>query len=492
MNVMKRVIPILFTGLMLCSTSCENFLSEEPLSAISSENFYKTPADAQAGVNAVYSVMPGYYGSNGWYFGDVSTEVASRGELTGGLDVMDYTAADPVFRDFWTVMYRGINYANVAIRLVPGIQMDETLRNRYVAECRFLRALFYFELVRGFGAVPKITEPSFDNSNNQLPRSAPEEIYQVIVDDLKAAESVLPATYASADIGRATKGAAQALLAKVYLTTGDWTNARAKAQEVMQSGTYSLFPDFRNVFRIQNKNGREHIFSVQYKSGNSRGGGSAFTSQFASRNPNILLNGAIAGTAIAAERGFYNAVPDHYRKRIAMADSFPNKYYPEITAKGKAQAGPASMKYWDPAFGLSQGGDANWMVLRYADVLLIFAEAENELNGPTSAAYGAINQVRARARDENANGVAEAEELALLPDLSDLSKESFRQAVWDERRMELCFEGHHRWDLLRTGRFINALNASGRSAETKHLLFPIPHLEILANPALNQNPGYGQ
>ncbi len=485
---MKRITVIAGLSTLLMAAACENFLQEQPLSAISSENFYKTAADAQAGVNAVYAVLSGNYGSTAWYFGDVATEVANRGELSGGLDVMDYSAADPVFREFWSLNYRGINYANLALQQIPLISMDETLRNRYVAEVRFLRALFYFDLVRAFGEVPLLTTPTLDDANNRLPRAPVDAVYALIVEDLAAAENILPATYPASDAGRAARGAAQAMLAKVYLTRGEWKNARDKAEAVITTAGYSLFPDMKDVFKVQNKNGREHIFSVQFKSGNSRGGGSAFTSQFASRNPNILLNGAIAGTSIAAERAFYNAVPDHYRKRITLVDSFPSSYYPEITAKGKAQAGPACMKYWDPAFGLSQGGDANWMLIRYAEVLLLFAEAENELNGPTAAAFDAVNQIRHRAR--NGNNAAAADETALLPDLSGLTQEELRQAIWEERRMELCFEGHHRWDLLRTGRFVEVMKAGGRNAEDRHTLFPIPLLEIQANPALTQNPGY--
>src|SRR5690606_30369905 len=278
--------------------------------------------------------------------------------------------------------------------------------------------------------------------------------------------------------------------AKVYLTQGDWQNARDAAQTVISSESYSLFENFADVFKLANENGKEHLFSVQFTSGNERGGGSSLTSSFASRNPNILLNGAIAGTAIATERPFYDAVPDHYRKRISMVAEFPSPYFPEITATGTAQAGPAPMKYWDPTFGQQVGGDANWIVLRYADVLLMFAEAENELSGPTVAAYDAVNAVRKRARDENGNGIDEAEELAELPILEGLSKEAFREAVWEERRMELCFEGHHRWDLLRTGRFVEVMTASGRNAEAKHELFPIPLLELQANPALTPNTGY--
>ncbi len=489
---MKKIITIICLAVVFTNSACENFLDEKPLSAISSQDFYITSEDAKAGVNAIYSVLASTYGSNGWYFGDVSTEIANRGELTGGLDVMDYTAADPVFRGFWSENYRGINYANLAISRIGDISMEEGLRNRYIAEAHFLRGLFYFDLVRAFGSVPLIVEPTVDDSNNRLPRTDTESVYDLIISDLSMAEATLPLTYSSSDIGRATKGAAQSLLAKVYLTKGDWQKARDKAQEVISSAKYSLFANMKDVFNVKNKNGKEHIFSVQFKSGNNRGGGSSFTSQFASRNPNILLNGAISGTSIATEPGFYDATPNHYRKRIMMVDSFPSKYYPEITAKGKAQAGPAPMKYWDATYGSAQGGDANWIILRYADILLIFAEAENELNGPSEPVYEKLNLIRKRARDENADGVNDATEVSELPDLANLTKEALREAIWKEREMELCFEGHHRWDLLRTGKFVEKLKASGRNADSKHVLFPIPLLEIQANPLLTQNEGYSQ
>jgi hypothetical protein len=149
------------------------------------------------------------------------------------------------------------------------------------------------------------------------------------------------------------------------------------------------------------------------------------------------------------------------------------------------------MKYWDPKYMTNVGGDdANWMVLRYADVLLIFAEAENEISGPTVTAYDIVNKIRKRARDENVNNIDEPSEKAELPDLAGLSKEDFRLAIWKERAMELCFEGHHRWDLVRAKMFVQVLNASGRNVKEANNLFPIPDLEIAANPNLTQNPGY--
>lgn len=221
--------------------------------------------------------------------------------------------------------------------------------------------------------------------------------------------------------------------------------------------------------------------------------GSSLTNQFASRNVEINLFGNPSGAGVATEKLWYNSIPDHYRKRLTLVEEFPVKFYPEIKAVGVAQAGPCCMKYWDPLYSSRIGGDdANWMVLRYADVLLMFAEAENEINGPTIEAYSVINQIRKRARDENQNNLDEPEEIAELPDLAGLTKDEFRQAVWKEREMELCFEGHHRWDLIRQGRFVETLNASNipSNVTEKNRLFPIPYLEILSNSNLEQNPGY--
>lgn len=474
--------------------SCKDFLSEAPRSTVSSGSFWKTATDANVGISAVYSNIRGYYNNNVWYYGDISTEIASNGEASSTLNSGEYTAADATFRDHWTLMYRTINYANDAIKNIPGISMDATLRDRYVAEAKFLRALSYFELVKAFGGVPKITEPTSDPTNNALPRATADEIYSLILGDLKVCETVLPSTYASADIGRATSGAAKTLMAKAYLQKGDFTNTLAKTKEIMQSGTYVLLPNFKDVLDVTKKNGKEHIFSIQFKAGFATETlGSNISYTFACRNPetNPNGNGKASGSGVAAELQWYNSIPDHFRKRYSMVKSYPTPYYPIIKAVGPALAGPTCMKFWDPKYTTNVGGDdANWMVFRYADVLLMFAEADNEINGPTSAAYDAVNQIRKRARDENSNNVDEPSEVAELPNLVGLSKEDFRIAVWKERDMELCFEGHHRWDLVRTKRFVQVLTASGRNVKDANNLFPIPGLEIAANPNLTQNPGY--
>ena len=492
---MKKICNYIILLSFLFLASCEGFLTETPRSSIGGQNFFKTATDADVSVSAIYSSIKGYYNSNIYYYGDISTEIANNGETSASLDNGEYTAADPTFRSLWTLMYRTINYANVSIKNIPDVEMDNNLKNRYVAEARFLRALAYFELVRAFGGVPKITEPTLNESNNNLPRATADEIYDQIFDDLKYCENILPATYNSSNIGRATSGAAKALMAKAYLQKGDFSNTLTKTKEIIASGIYELLPHLKDVFNVTKENGKEHIFSIQFMGGSTESLGSSISRTFASRNVEINPNGNAepSYSGVATESLWYNSIPDHYRKRLTIVAEFPSPYYPVITATGIAQAGPCCMKYWDPLYTTRIGGDdANWMVIRYADVLLMFAEAENEMNGPTASAYEAINKIRKRARDEDQDNVDDPDEIAELPDLEGLSKDEFRQAVWKEREMELCFEGHHRWDLIRTGRFVEVLNASGIASPVSETnkLFPIPHLEILANPNLEQNPGY--
>ncbi len=487
----KYYLIVLLSIMML--VSCDDFLTETPRSSVGGENFFKTVSDANASISAIYSSIKGHYTFNAWYYGDISTEIANNGETSASLDNGEYTAADPTFRGFWTQMYTTINYANVAIKNIPNVSMDDNLKNRYIGEARFLRALAYFELVRAFGGVPKITEPTTDVTNNYLPRASSEDIYNLIFEDLQFCETVLPISYNSSNVGRATSGAVKALMAKACLQKRDFSNTLAKTKEIIALDVYELLPNLKDVFTINKKNGKEHIFSIQFKGGTTENLGSNISRSFASRNIEINPFGNPSGSAIAAERLWYNSMPGHFRKRLTIVEKFPSPYYPEIKAVGVTQAGPCCMKFWDPLYTSRIGGDdANWMVLRYADILLMFAEAENEVNGPTSAAYNAINKIRKRARDENQNNLDEPEEIAELPDLAGLSKDEFRQAVWKEREMELCFEGHHRWDLIRQSRFVEVVNASNIPSKIteKNKLFPIPDLEILANPNLEQNPGY--
>jgi hypothetical protein len=491
---MKKINQICtLAGVCLSLLSCSEFLTENPYSSISSENFYKTSDDAFAGLNAVYASFRGYYGYDVYYQGDISADLATNGEVSGGINELDINSTQ--FQGTWGQLYSTINYANTVLANVPSINMDENLKNRYLAEAKFLRAMTYFILVQSFGDVPLITVPTTNEENNYLSRTDQNAVYSFIIQDMLETIDFLPMSYSSNDIGRVSKGAAQSLLAKVYLTHKDYQQARDLAKAVMQSGTYALCSNLKDVFDIAKENGKEHIFSIQFDSDTKVV--SSYTSSFASRNPIIILGGIgqQAGSAVAAERNFYENYPEHYRKQVILLDSIPDPFWPKIipangSGKGKLLAGPCCMKYYDSNLKAISQGDANWMVIRYAEVLLIFAEAENEVNGPTDDAYKAANDVRKRARDSNGDGIDDPSDAAKLPDLSGLSKDDFRKAVWRERELELCFEGHQRWDLLRQGRFMEAMTANGKNPQEKHLLFPIPLLEIQANPNLTQNPGY--
>lgn len=479
--------------LIFFNYSCSDFLEEAPFSSINSANFYNTKDDASAGLNAVYSGFRSYYNSSIYQHGDVSADLASSGEGTGGINELDINPTQ--FQGTWGSLYTTINFANTLINNIASIEMDDDLKTRYIAEAKVLRAMTYFILVQSFGDVPLITTPTTDEENNFLPRTDKEQVYSFIIGEMTESIGNLPIEYPPSDIGRVTKGAVQSLLARIYLFRKDFPAARDMALTVMDSEIYGLETNLKDLYDVDRENGEEHIFSIQYSAGTRVP--STFTQNYASRNP-VIITGGIgqqAGASIAAERDFYESFPDHYRKKVILLDSIPDPFWPQIipengTGTGKLQVGPSCMKFYDPNLEAISDGDANWPVIRYAEVVLIFAEAENEVNGPTVEAYNAINSIRKRARDSNGDGIDDPNDLLELPDLQDLSKDEFRVAVWRERELELCFEGHQRWDLLRQDRFIQAMTDNGKNVEEKHKLFPIPMLEIAANPNLTQNPGY--
>ncbi|MGX5855031.1 RagB/SusD family nutrient uptake outer membrane protein [Dyadobacter jiangsuensis] len=476
---MKAKKLLILVTVLLFSVSCEDNLQEEPLSFLEESNSFKTSADATAALNAVYDRLKGIYGMTMIDLADLNgDECEVREENGGGSEIHKnlYNSGTRLFDVFYTNSYALIDRANRVIANVPGIPMDTKLRDQIVGEAKFMRALAYFNLVQAFGDVPLLTTVSNDVVNVEVPRDPADKVYAQIITDLLEAEKVLPLKYTAAtEQGRATSGAAKGILAKVYLTRRQWVEATAKAKEVIDSDVYKLVPDFRDVYVPEKENGSEHIFSVQFSCVLPQYG-SAMAENFA-----IYFSYPINLTG-----GSYQVVPAYaqsfsegdYRKTVTVIEE-------KTIANGsvvKSRTGPHMDKYWDPlACGAGRARN-NFIVIRYADVLLMYAEAINELGGPTADAYAAINQVRARARNGAQQGV--------LPDLKDLSQAQFRDAVFRERGLELSFEGHRRWDLLRTGRYVAQMQKLGITANEKHLLYPIPVQEIDVNPSLKQNPGY--
>lgn len=457
----------------------KSFLDLEPVSQVSTGNFYKTEKDIEQAVSGAYDAMQstGEYGRNFVYFMEVVSDnsktesITNSGGIYGDFDLFRVAPSNAVLDQTWKACYAGIQRCNIILNRIDAVSMDEATRAMRKGEVEFIRALTYFNLVRIWGDIPLVTEElsnPFDAFNHK--REPVAKVYDQIISDLKDAAGKLPLVWSgNTNAGRASKGAAQALLGKVYLTLKNYSEAANILSAVVNSGTYSLLPVFGDVFKTTNKNNKESVFEVQFLKG-GLGEGSIFANLFAPAGNNTLTGGIGSGSGDNVPTknliSFFNSGPDP--RRTATLDSLSDKR-------------PYTKKYIDVPF---QANDAsnNFIVLRYADVLLMYAEALNEMGyNPAGNAFTSLNTVRTRAG-------AGTYTAASLPD-----QDAFRQAIDKERRLELAFENHRWFDLLRTGKTITVLNASGGgfTMQPHQLIFPIPQSQVDANPGvIIQNPGY--
>lgn len=466
---------------------CQKFLEEEPETFISPNAYYRNAEDAISAINAVYAILPRFYqgiayGESVFFTLEMPSDQADSGTGVSVVDQdrLDAYIYDPAIRHlrlWWQYSYQGINAANSVLYYVSDIEMNENAKNRILSEAYYLRAYFYFDLVRLFGDVPLSIDPTLNVGNVNVAREDMGLIYDQIIEDLKNAENHLPlANSMDAETGRATKGAASTLLAKVYLTLERWEDAANKAEEVVNSGAYQLFEDYADAFNVENKNGKEHIFSIQFERTIIS---SNFHAWFLPRYRGIQANTEEFG-AILPNIEFYNTYGDEdYRKTVNFYTS-----YPAADGSGTVEFEPHIFKYFDPSVDLVGGSSMNYPKIRFAETLLILAEAENELNGPTSKALGAINSVRERAKLPNLEN-----SVGYLP-----TKEFFRNSVLRERSWELAYEGKRYFDMLRTNTSIDG-ELIGYDSGTGifkpfNVLFPIPQREIDNNTELVQNNGY--
>ena len=495
-NEMKKQasVKILLTVIAIYGTftSCKK-LNEDPDSIIVSSQFYKTQSDAVSAVNAVYSTLNSDPAADFPLYGrqlNLLVENGSDNQIYSpsntnpdvrALGTATYIPSNSRVQKVWQQLYYGINRANIAIDNVPTVQFDTTLRARLTRESKFIRGLLYFNLVRLYGDVPLILHnASSINVNNLLVgRSKTDDVYAQIIADLKDATN-LPKSYSGADKGRATSGAAHALLAKVYVTRQDWTDALTELNTVINGGYgYALFPNFRDVFQKPTKNGIEHIFSVQFETNLGELNSTQFLSEeFNSFNTGVFpidipadssVSQLFAANDTRKAVTFYNSV---YNAATGQTVVYKNAYTPYFNKFVDYSLSPLTTQ--------AQSG-INYPVIRYADVLLLYAEVQNEINGtPTADAYAAINQVRNRANVAN-----------LTPGLN---QTDFRDSVFLERRKEFIQEGQRWFDLVRQGgtALVDALHKypAKSAASSKNTLFPIPLVEIQLNPKLTQNPGY--
>ncbi|MBD1387049.1 RagB/SusD family nutrient uptake outer membrane protein [Mucilaginibacter rigui] len=476
-----------------CSlTACKKFLMEDPKNLVTETNYYKTSGDAISAVNSIYGYLnststgttAGVYHSSFWVAAGLASDELSNNQLASPnfdqLATFTYGPQNSTLQDIWSTHYKAITIANIAIARIPAIAMDETLKQRLLNEAHFLRGLLYFDLVRMFGSVPLVI---VENDVLKPSAASVDAIYTQVLTDLTAAEN-LPASYTAGNgLGRATSGAAKAILAKVYLTRKDWAKCAAKAKEVINSNQYSLWDDYADVFKLSSRNGKEAIFSVGF----GDGGGSISFWEVGQFNVRLLPSDlSVEGVQNAQGWQFptlplYNSYDqDDRRRSTTFITEIHNTNGTTKTIR------PYIQKYWDRVAEPAGNGSANdYPVIRYADVLLMYAEASNEL-GNSADAYKYINMVRKRARF---NGTAY---LNILPDYSSLTKDEFRAAVLQERKWEFVAEGQRWFDLARTGTLekLVPIAKPGVVPSAKNYLFPIPQTERDVNPNLPQNAGY--
>ena len=461
-----------------------------------SGTFWRTEADALAGLSATYNGLlhNGAYGRWMVFATDLRSDIGQVvSPWTDLSNFAKFTFVDKDFevnREIFQHHYQAIFRANQVIDRVPGItSMDETLNARIVGEAKFIRALMYYDLVNLYENIPLIIgEPAPEDRPKTVP---PAETWAAIEKDLTEARAVLPVSYTGANLGRATRGAATALLAKAHMQQREWSLAEPLLNEIITSGPYDLMANYGDNFTNAFENNVESIFEVQF-------GGPA------------LLSSGVRGLNIAKMAGpcgptFCDGRPtDWYFQQFQQSRTTTNGddprmektlFYehpgedvyglPFVDPGARRPAGSVFFKKWGEYY--IKNGDQNWdaainfRVIRFADILLLHAEALNEL-GQTGAAYGPINRVRTRAN---------------LPNLTPgLSQDAFRDAVLLERILELGFEAQ-RWNDLRRHNMLNRALLEPRDPEfqfftpNKSELLPIPQSEIDLNPNVLQNPGWG-
>lgn len=510
------ILTILLIGVSFFSlTGCKKFLDTKPSDFISPEAYYNTKEQLNYSLAGVYDIMgsqPLYanrYIARMGLEADEGNYSADKNNLVVGPQVYNISSSDPDVADFWNALYDGINRANVLIKNVnKNPQIADSIRKQVYGEALFLRAYYYFILVQNFGGVPLRLEPTVDMSKLDMPRSSAKEVYEKIITDMTEAEGLVLPVRKIGYAGRVSKSAVRGILARVCLymagypvnDVSKYQEARNWAKKVIDDpeAAHNLLSDFKQVFINYSQDKydvSESIWEVEfwgnraapYNETGVNGGWNGIASQ------DILLG--VSYGWIRVNGNLYSAFDKNdVRRNWSCFDS-------TYKADGKAVKTPSVWNYcagkyrrtYEQVLPKAQNQTPiNWPLLRFSDVLLMYSEAENEINkGPTADALLAINRVRQRAY---------APLLAVGG-----SYQSFRDTIVKERSLELCYEGLRKPDLIRWGIFLPKMKAeldimkaqianlttkhlAFENVQEKNLLFPIPFKELSLNGAIEQNP----
>ncbi len=459
---MKRILYIMLCTSMIMGCS-EDFTDLAPISNRNEADFYNSSDDFEVAINASYAGLQstGVYGRGYWTMFEMRSDNTDQGPDATGL-ARQYTEINSFTEDAlneqvtsaWSESYKVIANCNVILSRIPNVEMETAAKNRVTGEALFIRSLVYYHMAIAFGNIPLQLEPFI--SGDELVQVNEDTVLQQLVTDLTQAEELLPVSYSGSLVGKATKGAAATLLAKVLLTLGDNSAAETVLRRIIANYGYELLPDYANLWGVSNENNAESIFEVQYISGGI-GQGSLFTNDF---SPSTDLQ---TGSGFGRNRPTVSMLEAYeagdLRYDASMGDSYVNLEGEVVEAR--------YIKKYQSDLAIENDSDINFVVFRYADVLLMLAEALGE----TAESYDLINEVRNRAG---------------LADIDAATPGTFEEKLLHERRVELAFE-NHRWpDLKRFGAVGKIIEAEPFITGIREYFF-IPQREMDINPNFVQN-----
>ncbi len=524
-------IPMIAGALML--TGCNDWLKEEAPGSQDFDDFFTSGAVALQTVNACYVPLAWEYNNSyfsEWFIGDIASDDALKGgqDVADGADAYDIdnfkvNANNAIVLDYYRAKYQGIARCNLALQQVSAMEPDEYMtqerKDCLMGEAYFMRAFYYFQLVRVYGGVPLVDFVIDSSDKWQQPRATAQEVYDHIVADLLKAEEMLwnKSQYPAEDLGRATKGAAQAMLCKAYLYNKDYDNAYVwgkKFREEQYGKEYTLCSNYSDNFTLAGENGPESVFEIQYMEDptSDYGEGFGFTR---GTFTTILTRPRCSELSSRKGWGWNHPTRDLY---AAFEQGDPRREatvgVPSEAAQQEVEVNYLGSPYYNNKTAYSENGDfpslshdsrspMNYRLVRASDVLLLYAEAALESGKDLAGAKWALEEVRKRARNCSADP---ANTLPAFPGYGYAdTTDGLRQAIRHERRVELGMEGHRWFDLVRWGIAYEVLDkdqgsyGKNESAEAraemanfikgKNELFPIPAEEINLNP-MEQNAGY--
>jgi len=492
---------IIFIFLVLSISSCKKFLNDEQQGVYSSATFYKNQGQAIMAINSAYNDLLFNSSDNCiWVFGDVASDDAVKGSLSGDqldiqyIDQFSVVSSNIMLLSIWMRDYDCITRANIVLNQVPNISMDANLKAQILGEAKYLRAHMYFYLVNIFGSIPIKLNPPVTQADVNVAKSPVADVYRQIELDLIAAAAVLPATYAVSDAGRATKGAALGLLAKAYMFEGKYPETLLTINSIDSLQIYSLMSLYSANFHAATQSNQESLFEVHHKRGQNPGLGNYLNQDFSPRGDGIYSGYAFDAPTQNFVSEFEMTADSVVDPRLDYTVGRPGQKW--INGENFIQTWSVttyvSKKHIQPFSEVPNAtadGYLSYVYLRYADILLMKAEALNE-TGKTAEALIPLNLVRKRAResylyDTNLVGFGSIP-LNLLPDISSTLQSDVRTAIRHERRVELGMEFHRFFDLMRYGKPAAeaALTGTGFSYDADRY-FPIPLNEQDNNPNLN-------